>query len=100
MTYANAAVGYVSLYQCLQLLQVGNAVVDEEHLSVAAHLEVHGIGNNLLIEDMQFGLYGIAVGWRRLYDGQVACSHERELQGARYGCCRQCKCVDIHLQLA
>ena len=49
---------------------------------------------------MHLGLYGIAVGRRSLYDAQVACPHERELQGARYRGGRERERIYTHLQLA
>ena len=62
--------------------QVGNTIVDKVHLTVAAHLEVYCLGNNLGRESVHLGLYGIAVGRRRLDYAQVARTHQRELQCA------------------
>ena len=60
-------------------------VVHEEHLPVAAHLEIDGVGNHLRTEHTEFRLYRIAVWRRRLDDTEVARTHQAELQGSRYG---------------
>src|SRR5690606_38073627 len=36
------------------------------------------------VEDVQFGLYGLSVGWWCGYNTQIACPHEREMKGSRY----------------
>ena len=99
MADADAAVGDVALDECLQLRQVGDAVVDEEHLPVAAHLEVDGVGNDLFVERVHLRLYGIAVGRRRLYDTEVARPHQRELEGAGYGRGSQGEGINVDLHL-
>ena len=72
MTDGNTHVGDVFLYSVLQALQVAYAIVDDIHLSVAAHLEVDSIYNYLRTERVNLCLYRIAVRWRCLYHTQVA----------------------------
>ena len=76
VTDAHAAVGYVALDEGLQLGQVGDAVVHEEHLPVAAHLEVDGVDDDFLVEGMHLCLNRVAVGWRRLDDAEVTRTHQ------------------------
>ena len=84
----------------LQLLQVVDAVVHEEHLTVSAHLEINGLSHNLGREGMYLSLNGITVGRRRLDDAQVTGTHQRELKGTRNGCGSHRKRVDIDFHLA
>ena len=51
-------------------------------------------------ERRQHRLYWVTVWWRRTHDAHVACSHERELQGAWYRRRRHRERIDIGLQLA
>ena len=100
VTHCHAGVRDVLLDHLTDARQVVDAWVDEVDLSVARHLEIDGIGDNLRTQRVYLRLYGITVGRWRLDDAQVASPHQRELQGTRYGCCRQCQRVDIGLQLA
>ena len=97
---SHTRVGHVFLYERSNLGQVADAVVDEEHLSVARHLEVDGVGYYLMSVHAQFGLHGVAVGRRRAHDAHVASAHQRELQRARYRRSRHRERVDVGLQLA
>ena len=80
--------------------QTADAVTYDIDLPITAHLEVHGFSNNLATWCVQFGLYGIAVGGRRLYDAKVACSHQAKLQGTRNRSCGEGKRVDVCLHLS
>ena len=71
----DTGVWYVFQYGFLQSLQVTDSVVHDIHLSVAAHLEVYCINDDLRTESVNLCLNRMAVGWRRLYDTQVARTH-------------------------
>ena len=62
--------------QRFHLVDVLDAVIDEEHLPVAAHLEVDRFADDVRIEAFHLSLYRIAVRRRRRDARQVACSHE------------------------
>ena len=79
--------------------EVADAVVDEIYLSVARHLEVDSIDDDLCAEGVYLRLDGITVGRRRLNDTEVTGSDERELEGTRNGCSRHCQGIDIGLHL-
>ena len=100
VAYGNTCVRHVLMYQLADALQVVDARIDEIHLTVARHLEVYGVCNNLSTKGMYLRLDGIAVGRRCLDDAQVAGSHQRELQGTWYGRCRHCQRVYVGLHLA
>ena len=52
-----------------------NAVIDDEDLSVTSHLQVDCLFDNIFVIDGdEFCLNGIAVGWWRSHDTQVACA--------------------------
>ena len=86
--------------EACELFHSRYAVRYEEYLTVAAQLKADGLLDDLCIKGVYLGVDGVAVGRRCLYHGEVACAHDRELQGARYrGCCHG-ECVHIHLQLA
>jgi len=87
-------------YHVGDLGEPGDAVAHEEHLPVAAHLEIDGIGNHLMAVGAQLGVDGVTVGRWRAHDAHVSRSHERELQGAGNGCGRHGDGVDIGFQLA
>ena len=87
-------------YYLAHLGQGGYAVAHEIHLSVPAHLEVYGISHQFGREGSNLCVYRLAV-WRWCaHNAHISCSHQRELQGARYRCCRHGKGVDVCLQLA
>ena len=95
MTDGHTGIRDILMYHLGNMSEIADAVVDEIHLSVARHLEVDGIRDNLRSECMYLCLYGIAVGWWCLDDTQVAGSNERELQRTRYRSCRHGESVDI-----
>ena len=95
-----AAVGHVFMDKRSYLRQAVDAVADEEHLSVAAHLKVDGIGDDLMAVAGYLGVDGITVGRRRADDAHIARSHQRELQRAWNGRGTHGECVDIGLELA
>ena len=82
-----------------QLFQVADAVVDKKDLTVAAHLEVDGLGDDFLVERVHFSLHRVTVGRRCLDDGHVTCPHKGELQRAGDGRGSHGERVDIDLQL-
>ena len=91
----NAAVRDIFQNKPFYLRQRRYAVVDKEHLSVAAHLEVYGIGNHLMSVCGELGIYWMAVGRRRAHDAHVSRSHKRELQRPRYRGCRHGESVYV-----
>ena len=93
-------IGYILPDELRDMRQTRDAVVDKEHLTATAHLEVDGVSDDLVAERAQLGVDGIAVGRRRAHDAHVAGSHQRELQGAGDGRGRHRERVDIGLELA
>ncbi len=83
----------------LEVVEPFDARVDEEHLASAGYLEVQGLGHKLVGQYVDTGNNRVAVGRRSGYGGEVAGSHERELESARDG--RGChrKGVDVGFQL-
>ena len=100
MTNTNTGIGHIAYDEGCQLGEVLYAVIDEEKLPIAAELEVHRLADNLFIEGVHLGLYGIAIGGRSLDDAEVAGTHKRELQRARDGRSGERERVDAHLELA
>ena len=100
MSDSHTRIGHVFRYERSNLGQVADAVVDEEHLSVARHLEVDSVGYYLMPVHAQLGLHGVAVGRRCAHDAHVACAHQRELERARYRRSRHGERVDVGLQRA
>ena len=84
----------------LHFVYVVNAVVDEVHLSAPVHLVQNGLTDKLQVELCDLGDDGKPVAGRRLDEGEVPRTHERELQRSRDGRCRQCHCVYARTQLA
>ena len=78
----------------------GDARADDENLSVSAHLKVHGIGDDFVVKGVNLRLNRAAVGWRCLDDGEVAGTHQRELEGSWDGRGGHGQRVDVHLQLS
>ena len=74
-------------------------VVDEESLSSTRQLEVDGFAQYVVVEGCHCGKYRVAVGRRSVDCAEVARSHQRELQGARYRRCRHRERIDIHFHL-
>ena len=100
MSDGYAAIGHLLLYQHLQFGELGYPVAYEINLSVAAHLEVDGIGYGFRIEGDHLCMNRKAV-WRRgAHDAHVAGAHQRKLQGARDRRGTHGEGVYVHLQLA
>ena len=79
MADSHTAVGHILVDHFRYWRQSRDTVVDEEHLSATAHLEVDGIRYHLAGESGNLRLYGIAVGRRCAHDAHVPRPHEREL---------------------
>ncbi len=90
---------YLPLDKRFQLIDILDAVVHDKQLSIPVQLKIDRITHQLHIKRMYLGLYGITVGRRCSYGGEVARSHQGELQGAGNGGCRHGECIHIHLQL-
>ena len=57
----DAGIGHFAAHQRFYLVDILDAVVDEEHLPVATHLKVDGFADNIWVETFHFGLHGITV---------------------------------------
>ena len=77
--HANAGIRHMLVQQSLQIVKTGNTVVHDEHLPVAAHLEVDRLGYQLRTERVHLGLHGITVGRWRGDAGKVPGPHQGEL---------------------
>ena len=86
-------------YLALDTRQHLDTVIHDEYLSVALHFQRDGFFDDVLVglRD-EFGLHGVAVLRRRGHHAQVACTEQRELQGARDGGCRQRQHIHIGAQ--
>ena len=100
VTDGYTGIGYVTLDHALQLGERGDAVAHDIDLSVATHLEIDGFGDDFARKCAYLGLDRVAVGGWGLYHAEVAGSHERELQGARYWGGGKGQRVDVGLHLA
>ena len=99
MSDCHTAVGDILENQLLYLGKIRDAVVDKVHLSVTAHLEVNGIGNQFTAIDTQLRMDGVTVGRGCTDDAHVAGTHQGELKRSRYRRCAHRECVDVGLQL-
>ena len=100
MPYCHTGIRNFTPHEGFYLVDILDAVVDEEDLPVAAHLEVYRLADNIGIEAFHLGLHRIAVGRRRGDAAQVAGSHQRELQSSRYRRGGHRQRIDVGLQLA
>ena len=71
MTDGDAGVRDILMNHFCNMCQIADAVVHEIDLSIARHLEINGIGNNLRTEGMDLSLDGISVRRRCLNDAEV-----------------------------
>ncbi len=94
-----AGVGHKAMNHLLKLVEPLDAVVDEEYLAAARHLEIYGLAHGIVAHHAHAREYRIAVGGRSGNGRQVARAHQRELECARYGRGRHGKGVDVDLQL-
>ena len=95
----DTGIGHVFVNQLLEAIDRGDAVGDDIHLAVAAHLEVDGVGNDLVAKRMYLRLDGAAVGRRCLDDGEIAGTHQRKLESAGNGRGRHGERIDVDLHL-
>ena len=63
MCYGNACVGYFTLDQRCEVLDIANTAIDEVDLPIATHLEAHGLTDDLWGSLGEDGLYGTAICW-------------------------------------
>ena len=100
MSDGDAGIRDILVDHLRDMRQVADAIVHKVDLSVARHLEVDGIGDDLNTKGMDLRLDGIAVGGRCLDDTEVAGSNQRELKRTGNRRCRHRQRIDIRLQLA
>ena len=100
MSDGHSSIRHILLNEQRQFRQVTDPVVDEEHLSVTAHLELNGLSNDLTVEGMHLGMDGIAVGRWCLDNTHVTGSHQGELQCSRNRRGTHGERIHIGLQLA
>ncbi len=99
MSNGNSYIRYFPFYQCLQLINILDAVIYNKNLPVAAHFEIHRIADDLQVEGMHLRLYRIAVGRWCTNGGEIARSHQRELQRTWNGSGRHGKRIHIDFEL-
>ena len=100
MTNGHTGIGDVLMNEVGYLLQLTDTIIDEVDLTIARHLEIDGIGDDLCAKGMYLSLNGIAVGRRRLDDTEVASAYQRELEGTGDRRGRHGEGVDTRLHLA
>ena len=76
MTNGHAGIGDMGMDHLGDMGEVADAIVHEIHLSVARHLEVDGIGDDLCPKGVDLCLDGVTVGRRCLDNAEVAGSDE------------------------
>ena len=81
------------------IMDILHAVVDEKHLPAAVYFVLNGACDDIAVENLQFSMHRLPVGRRRIDDAEIACTHERKMQGAWNWRCSECKGVYIHPQL-
>ncbi len=92
-------VGHEPQHQVAHGLDVFDAVVDEKHLPVSLQLLAHGIPDQHLVEHVQLGLHRLPVGGRGGDHGEVAGTHQGEVQRARDRGGREGEGVHVHAHL-
>ena len=100
MSDGDAGIRDILVDHLRDMRQVADAIVHKVDLSIARHLEVDGIGDDLGAEGVNLRLDGIAVGGWCLDDTEVAGTNQRELEGTGNRCSRHREGIDIRLQLA
>ena len=81
------------------MLDVLHPVVHEEHLALAEQLTTDGLGHRPFVVLPHVGQDRLAVGWRRVEQGQVADAGEAHLERARDRRGRKGENVDVGPQL-
>ena len=67
-----------------------NAVIDDEHLAVATHLQLNRLFDDVLVVRCdQLRLYRVSIRRRSRHDTQIACPQQTELQRTRNRRCRE-----------
>ena len=64
MCYGDTCVGYFTLDQCCEVLDIADTAIDEVDLPIATHLEAHSLTDDLWGGLGEDGLYGTAIGRR------------------------------------
>ena len=100
MTNGHTGIGDVFMDEFLNMLEFANTVVDKIYLTIARHLEIDSIGDDLDSKGMDLGLNGIAVRRRCLDDTEIAGTNERELEGTGNRRSRHGKGINARLHLA
>ena len=97
--HGDAHARHVFQDEVVYIHNVLDAVVDEEHLTVAGKFKLYGIADEFPVEAAKLGLHGIAVGRRRGDDAQIPRTHHRELQGSWDGRGGQSQRIDVGFHL-
>ena len=63
MSYGDACIGYLSLDQRCEVLDIADTAIDEVDLSIATHLEAHSLTDDLWGSLGKDRLYGTAIRW-------------------------------------
>ena len=95
----DARLGHQVAQLACDVLDVGHAVVHEEHLALAQQLAADRLGHGPLVVLADVGEDRLAVGRRRVEEREVADAGEAHLQRARDRRRRQREHVDVGAQL-
>ena len=63
MCYGDACIGYLSLDQRCEVLDIADTAIDEVDLPIATHLEAHSLTDDLWGSLGKDRLYGTAIRW-------------------------------------
>ena len=79
VTNRYAAARHQSFDHCFNQVNILDAIIDKENLTISVHFYLNGFPDNIFIECMYFGLNRITV-WRWCVDNrQIACPEQRKL---------------------
>ena len=70
-----------------EFFDIRKSVIDKKHLAAAPYLISNGIAYLFFVKRYDIGQYRLAIWRRRINDAEVTGTHQRKLQGARYGRC-------------
>ena len=92
----SACFGTKAQYSVFNAGQHLNAVANHIYLSVALHLQLNSLFDDVfIIERNTLCHNGIAIGRWGVDDAQIACTKQRELQGTRNRCGGQCQYIYV-----
>src|SRR5687767_12797042 len=95
MSITNTQIGTQFLDHSSHFCKTKHPVMYEEDLTASFAFVIYRVSNKVGIEHLHLRLYGLPVGWRRIDNTEVTCTHKTELKRSWNRRCSKCEAINI-----